>query len=76
MNVDGGVKSTRGNAERSDAEQRDAGERREDAPAEAAEDVAPRPQAAQRRPLARALLALVPLLDAALVGDVRLLLGR
>src|SRR6059058_5013646 len=44
-------------------QERDEGEGAEDAPAEAAEDVAPRPEPAQRRPLAGALLALALLLE-------------
>src|SRR5262249_26987290 len=59
-----------------DAQQRDAAERREHAPAEAPEDVAPGPEGPHRRLFFRALLAFLLLLDAALIGDARLLFGR
>jgi hypothetical protein len=75
LNVDGGVKSTRGNATQ-EAQQREAAERREDAPAEAPEDVAPGPERSPCGLLFRALLAFLLLLDAALIGDVRLLFHR
>src|SRR5262245_55596232 len=56
-------------------EERDARERAEDRPSEAAEDVAARPQAGEVRLGPRGLLALERLLDAALVRCRRLLLG-
>src|SRR5262245_12157698 len=56
-------------------EERDAGEGAEDRPAEASEDVATRPQAAETRLGTGGLLTLARLLDAALVRGRRLLLG-
>src|SRR5262249_41658980 len=56
-------------------EERDARERAEDRPSEAAEDVAARPEPGEVRLGPRGLLALERLLDAALVRCRRLLLG-